>query len=293
MPAADKTKEQLEKEAKETKKTVEDALTKANLAQKSIDKLKPLIERDEAQIKHLEELLEATKEGTDKYAELSKVLAASKKSLEPLVQRLHDLQGKQQSAISDEAKAIKQNEAAAETLAAKSDEEKEVKEILKARDENPTLKDRNKQEPTKEQKEFQEDRSEVKRGEQKYKEQQEKAKAKEAAKAADYRKHLKPHSRTVTTDKMTQEELEKYEAKLDRDDEVAAKFGGKLAAVKSEKVEEAPKATLAAAPKADVAKFMKQNSTYYQAKMDAALEEFQKKMSSIQNEFKNDQEQAE
>ena len=103
---------------------------------------------------------------------------------------------------------------------------------------------------------------------------------------------------------MTQEELEKYEAKLDRDDEMAGRFGGgnayttnaqvKTESKQAEAVKAAPAAKpMAAAPKAEVAKFMKQNSAYYQAKMDAALEEFQKKMSSIQNEFKNDQQQAE
>ena len=40
------------------------------------------------------------------------------------------------------------SEAAAENLEAKNEEEKEKKVILKAREENPTLKDRNKKEQT-------------------------------------------------------------------------------------------------------------------------------------------------
>lgn len=88
----------------------------SNLAQRSIDKLKPMITAEEAQVKRLESLIDSAKSGSDKEKQLKGVLAASQKTLEPLMKRLHELENKQQTAISDEAKNIKKSEGTAEAI---------------------------------------------------------------------------------------------------------------------------------------------------------------------------------
>ena len=61
-----KTKEQLLSEDKLAKKMVEESLMASNLAQRSIDKLKPMITAENAQIKRLESLIMGAKSGSDK-----------------------------------------------------------------------------------------------------------------------------------------------------------------------------------------------------------------------------------
>lgn len=101
-------------------------------------------------------------------------------------------------------------------------------------------------------------------------------------KLKEFNKHIKPNSRTISTANMTQGELEKHEAKLDRDDEVKSReahrqaYAATVATAQTTSTESVTSAKPAAAmtEKAEVAKFMNQNSAYYQAKMDAALGEF-------------------